>query len=58
MKIWTSGKAYRRCQIDAMHLDAFHQAEALWLDERRQLDPWQGSAHVLLSVDRLFPAVR
>jgi RNA polymerase sigma-70 factor, ECF subfamily len=55
MKIWTSGKAYRLCQIDAMHLDAFHQAEVLWLDERRRLDPWQAGAHVLQSVDRLFP---
>ena len=55
MKIWTSGKAYRLCQIDAMHLDAFHQAEVLWLDELRRLDPWQAGAHVLQSVDRLFP---
>jgi RNA polymerase sigma-70 factor (ECF subfamily) len=55
LRLWTSGKAYRRCQIDAMHLDAFHQAEALWLDDRRGLDAWTASGHVLQSVDTLFP---
>jgi RNA polymerase sigma-70 factor (ECF subfamily) len=55
LKVWTSGKAYRLCQVDAMHLEAFHQAEALWLDDRHRLDAWQGGAHVLQSVDRLFP---
>jgi RNA polymerase sigma-70 factor, ECF subfamily len=54
MKIWTSGKAYRLCQIDAMHLDAFHQAEVLWLDDRKHLDAWRASGLVLQSVDRLF----
>jgi RNA polymerase sigma-70 factor, ECF subfamily len=54
MKIWTSGRAYRLCQIDAMHLDAFHQAEVLWLDDRQRLDAWQASGLVLQSVDRLF----
>ena len=34
LRIWAAGKAYRLCQIDAMHLEAFHQAEVLWLDER------------------------
>jgi RNA polymerase sigma factor (sigma-70 family) len=55
MRIWTSGKAYRLCQIDAMHLDAFHQAEVLWLDDRRRLDQWLGTGLVLRSVDRVFP---
>ena len=55
MRVWTSGKAYRLCQIDAMHLDAFHQAEALWIDDRSRLDVWQATAHVLQSVDRVFP---
>jgi RNA polymerase sigma-70 factor (ECF subfamily) len=55
LKIWTSGKAYRLCQIDAMHLDAFHQAEVLWLDDRTRLNAWQASGQVLQSVDRLFP---
>jgi RNA polymerase sigma-70 factor (ECF subfamily) len=27
LRVWTAGKAYRKCQIDATHLDAFHQAE-------------------------------
>jgi RNA polymerase sigma-70 factor, ECF subfamily len=55
MRIWTSGKAYRLCQIDAMHLDAFHQAEMLWLDDRQRLDPWQATGLVLRSIDRIFP---
>ena len=55
MRIWTSGKAYRLCQIDAMHLDAFHQAEMLWLDDRSRLDPWQATGLVLRSIDRIFP---
>jgi RNA polymerase sigma-70 factor (ECF subfamily) len=55
MRIWTSGKAYRLCQIDAMHLDAFHQAEALWLDDRTRLDQWIGTSLALRSVDRVFP---
>jgi phenylalanyl-tRNA synthetase alpha chain len=55
MRVWTSGKAYRLCQIDALHLDAFHQAEALWIDDRQRLDVWQATGHVLRSVDRVFP---
>ncbi len=55
LRIWTAGKAYRLCQIDAMHLDAFHQAEALCLDERSRLDPWRMTGQVLQSVDLLFP---
>jgi RNA polymerase sigma-70 factor (ECF subfamily) len=55
MRLWSSGKAYRRCQIDAMHLDAFHQAEVLWLDDRRRLDAWHATGLVLRSIDRLFP---
>jgi phenylalanyl-tRNA synthetase alpha chain len=38
-----------------MHLDAFHQAEVLWLDDRTRLNAWQASGQVLQSVDRLFP---
>jgi len=55
LRIWASGKAYRAGQIDAMHLDAFHQAEVLWLDERARLDGWQATARVLQSVDRVLP---
>jgi RNA polymerase sigma-70 factor (ECF subfamily) len=55
LRIWASGKAYRVRQVDATHLEAFHQAEALWVDERSQLDPWQMSARVLQSVDRVLP---
>jgi RNA polymerase sigma-70 factor, ECF subfamily len=55
LRIWCAGKAYRLCQIDATHLDAFHQAEALCLDERAKFDAWQMTARVLQSVDLLFP---
>jgi phenylalanyl-tRNA synthetase alpha subunit len=55
LKVWATGKAYRLCQLDATHLDAFHQAEVLCLDERARLDPWRMTGQVLQSVDLLFP---
>jgi phenylalanyl-tRNA synthetase alpha chain len=55
LRVWAAGKAYRRCRIDALHLDAFHQAEAFWLDDREAIDGWRFTARVLQSVDRLFP---
>jgi len=55
IRVWTSGKAYRSCQIDARHLEAFHQAEVLWLDERDRVDPWQITGRVLESVERVLP---
>jgi len=55
LRIWASGKAYRLCQVDATHLEAFHQAEALWLDDRDRLDQWHMTARVLQSVDRVLP---
>jgi RNA polymerase sigma factor (sigma-70 family) len=55
LRLWASGKAYRQCQTDATHLEAFHQAEALWLDERGRVDQWQMTARVLRSVDRILP---
>jgi RNA polymerase sigma factor (sigma-70 family) len=55
LRLWASGKAYRVCQADATHLEAFHQAEALWVDERARLDPWQMTGRVLQSVDRVLP---
>ena len=55
LRIWVSGKAYRMCQTDATHLEAFHQAEVLWLDERPRLDPWQITGRVLQSVERVLP---
>lgn len=55
LRIWSAGKCYRLCQQDAMHLEAFHQAEVLWVDERSRLDPWQMTGRVLRSVDRALP---
>ena len=56
LRLWAAGKAYRAGKVDATHLEAFHQAEALWLDDRASLDPWQMTGRVLESVNRLFPA--
>jgi RNA polymerase sigma-70 factor, ECF subfamily len=55
LRIWAAGKCYRLCQQDAMHLEAFHQAEVMWLDERSRLDPWQMTGRVLRSVDQALP---
>jgi RNA polymerase sigma-70 factor (ECF subfamily) len=55
LRIWTAGKVYRVCQIDATHLDAFHQAEVLFLDEGGRLDPWRVTGQVLRSIDLILP---
>ena len=55
LRLWSAGKAYRHGRIDATHLEAFHQAEVLWIDERERLDIWHLTARVLHSADRLFP---
>lgn len=55
LRVWTAGKAYRACQADAMHLEAFHQAEVLWVDDRSVLDPWMMTGRVLQSADRVVP---
>ena len=55
LRLFAAGKAYRRCQTDAMHLEAFHQADVLWLDEHERVDRWRMTGRVLESVDRLLP---
>ena len=55
IRVWSSGKVYRMCQADGTHLEAFHQFEALWLDEREKLDSWQLTGRVLQSVDETLP---
>jgi RNA polymerase sigma factor (sigma-70 family) len=55
LRIFTAGKAYRAGTVDAMHLEAFHQAEVFCLDERARLDPWRMTATVLHSVDVAVP---
>jgi phenylalanyl-tRNA synthetase alpha subunit len=54
-RIWAAGKAYRQCHVDATHLEAFHQAEVLWMDDRAALDPWLLTSRVLRSVDAVLP---
>ena len=51
LRIFSAGKAYRLCQLDAMHLEAFHQAEVLCVDESSRLDPWRVTGQVLQSID-------
>jgi RNA polymerase sigma-70 factor (ECF subfamily) len=55
VRVWSSGKTYRVCEADARHLEAFHQLEILWLDEREKLDRWQVAGRVLDSVERALP---
>ncbi|HEX6464695.1 MAG TPA: hypothetical protein VFZ98_09590, partial [Vicinamibacterales bacterium] len=55
IRIFTAGKAYRACQPDPMHLEAFHQAEVFCLDERSRLDMWQIMALVLRSTNETLP---
>ena len=55
LRLWSAGKAYRGGRIDAMHLEAFHQAELLWIEDRRHLSPWMVTAKLLEFVGRLLP---
>lgn len=55
LRLWASGKVYRVCQTDATHLEAFHQAEVLWMDERERLDAWQVTGRVMQSIDAVLP---
>jgi RNA polymerase sigma factor (sigma-70 family) len=55
LKLWSAGKTYRLGHLDATHLEAFHQAEIFYLDERSRLDPWRVTALVLQSVDVMLP---
>jgi phenylalanyl-tRNA synthetase alpha chain len=55
LRILSAGKTYRACEADAQHLEAFHQAEVLYMDEQARLDPWHVTAHVLQSTNALFP---
>lgn len=55
IRVWSSGKVYRVCEAGAKHLQAFHQLEVLWLDEREKVDRWQLTGRVLESVDRALP---
>ena len=55
LRLWAAGKTYRAGRVDATHLEAFHQAEVLYVDERARLDAWTVTARVLRSVDVLLP---
>jgi phenylalanyl-tRNA synthetase alpha chain len=55
LRVWAAGQVYRRCQTDATHIEAFHQAEVFCLDDRTQLDHWQITLKVLQSAELLLP---
>jgi RNA polymerase sigma-70 factor (ECF subfamily) len=55
LRIWAAGKTYRVCETDAKHLEAFHQADVLWVDDRSRLDAWQMTARVLRSMHEVVP---
>src|SRR5688500_15278416 len=55
LRIFTAGKAYRACQPDPMHLEAFHQAEVFCLDDRARVDAWSMTALARRSVDATLP---
>jgi RNA polymerase sigma-70 factor (ECF subfamily) len=55
LRAFAAGKTYRACQTDATHLEAFHQAEVLWVDDRARLDRWVITSRVLQAADLLFP---
>jgi RNA polymerase sigma-70 factor, ECF subfamily len=55
IRVWSSGKVYRVCEAGVNHLEAFHQLEVLWLEERDKLDRWQLTGRVLDSLERALP---
>ena len=57
IRIFASGKAYRVCQPDPTHLEAFHQAEVFCLDEHGRADMWQLLGLVLRSVNVTMPGL-
>ena len=57
LRLFSSGKAYRACQPDITHLEAFHQAEVFCLDERTRVEAWQFMGLVLRSVAAGLPGL-
>ena len=55
LRLFAAGKAYRRGRLDDMHLEAFHQAEVLHVDDRARLDPWRVTGQVLESLEAVLP---
>jgi RNA polymerase sigma-70 factor, ECF subfamily len=55
LRLCAAGKAYRLGRVDALHLEAFHQAEIFWLDEQARLDAWTLTGRMLRSVDAVLP---
>jgi RNA polymerase sigma factor (sigma-70 family) len=55
LRVWAAGKTYRLGPVDAVHLEAFHQAEVFYLDAHGRIDPWTVTARVLRAVDVVLP---
>jgi RNA polymerase sigma factor (sigma-70 family) len=54
-RLTAAGKVYRREQVSATHLEAFHQLELFAVDDRGAIDPWWFAGRILDAVDRLLP---
>ncbi len=54
VRVWAAGKVYRADQTDATHLEAFHQAEVLWLDEHEHLNRQTATGEAHHAIDLLL----
>ena len=50
-----TGKVYRARRLDTTHLEAFHQAEVFWFDERGRVDPWVFAGRILQALHTVLP---
>ncbi len=55
LRLSAAGKAYRREQESATHLEAFHQLEVFTMDRRESIDTWAFAGRVFDSVERALP---
>ncbi|HEY4157146.1 MAG TPA: sigma-70 family RNA polymerase sigma factor [Polyangiaceae bacterium] len=55
LRLTASGKVYRREEVSATHLEAFHQLEVFVIDDAASAESWSFAGRVLDSVDRLLP---
>ncbi len=55
IRLMSAGKVYRQDGVSATHLEAFHQAEVFWMDDKARLDPWTFAGSVLKSIDAVLP---
>jgi len=54
-RLTAAGKVYRREQVSATRLEAFHQLEVFVVDDAGAVDTWWFAGRILDAVDRLLP---